>query len=312
MLERTNVLVKKFRQKFENNLVPDFEMVERLDRNPTGCSTIGNKEKKNGELNIVTVILENIKGVCPNNNKRLDFLRNIVQEHSTSDIILFPAGYFDFNRQKSIMSVCEEIRDYLMFIKYNGVVCIGMDCDDGNDQLAVAISKNGLEALGRKFYPTSGEKKQIRTAESYDSLEMGYPRTFCVKGQKIYLAVCYDVFGIRLCKLPDLGVNIVLALAHQFWDRGEGASGDVDFARKGFGGASQYWKCPVFGSAVFFHRSVPVNWPTGVLWTNQNKSVRNFKYTENEMGWLVRRKYVGKYEAAVTYRYSLEVTNANY
>ena len=167
------------------------------------------------------------------------------------------------------------------------------------------MNQEGIQAIGRKFHPTADEDGYIRKAKTYNELEMGYPRIFEVKGKSIFLAVCYDGFGIRHCNLPDLGIDVVLVLAHQFWKRGEGPSGDVDFARKGFAGASQHWNCPVFGTAVFFCRDIPENWPTGVLWTDQSQSVRHFKYHENELTWNVRKELNGDYEEALCYKYVL-------
>lgn len=60
-----------------------------------------------------------------------------------------------------------------------------------------------------------------------------------------------------------------------FGIRGYGPSGDVDFARKGFAGASQQWDCPVFGTAVFFDRAIPENWPTGVRYHSEQSVKRS-------------------------------------
>jgi hypothetical protein len=102
------------------------------------------------------------------------------------------------------------------------------------------------------------------------------------------MAVCYDVFGLK--KLPNPGVNIILNTIHQFTPRCKckgakckcgAASGDVDFARKGLAGASKAWNSPVFGSVVFFNRSIPQKWPSGVYWNQGHKSVQKWKYKNN-------------------------------
>lgn len=264
-------------------------------------------EKKRNKISVVTVVVGNEDGVCPENIDRLMFLEDIMRENSSSDVVLFPAGYFYFDKQREeeIIALCKDISIFLNSIDCNSVICVGIDCDEGVDQLAVAISRDGVQAMGRKFHPTGYEDGCIRQASSYNGIEMGFSRIFKVKDCKVYLAVCYDGFGIRQRDLTNPGVDMVLVLAHQFWKRGEGPSGDVDFARKGFAGASQHWNCPVFGTAVFFCRDIPNNWPTGVLWTDKSKSVRHFKYTENALTWEESHTYNGRYEYAVSYNYTL-------
>ena len=260
-------------------------------------------------IEIVTVVVDNQIGNCPDNNERFNFMQDVISENISADIILFPAGYFYFYHQSKskIEKFCNEIEKFLKSINCNSTICFGIDCDDGIDQLAVAINSNGIQAMGRKFHPTADEDGYIRKAKTYNELEMGFPRIFKVKDKKVFLAICYDGFGIRHCNLPDLGIDVVLVLAHQFWKRGEGPSGDVDFARKGFAGASQHWNCPVFGTAVFFCREIPENWPTGVLWTDKSKSVRFFKYEENKLTWNGRKELIGKYEEAICYKYILNL-----
>lgn len=265
------------------------------------------QETESNNIDVVTIVIGNSSGICPKNDDRLLFMKNAISENISADILLFPAGYFYFNHQREldINELCKQISAFLKSINSLSTVCFGIDCDDGNDQLAFAVSCDGIQAIGRKFHPTADEDGYIREAESYNGLEMGHSRIFKVKGKAIYLAVCYDGFGIRHCNLPNLGIDVVLVLAHQFWKRGEGPSGDVDFARKGFAGASQHWHCPVFGTAVFFCRDIPENWPTGVLWTNQSKSVRYFKYKENELIWNEKKELIGVFEKALCYRYTL-------
>ncbi len=262
----------------------------------------------NNILNIITVVIENQSGIRPTNSNRLSFMKDIISENKVSDIILFPAGYFELGKQSKskIIELCEKISLCLKEAESSSVICAGIDCDDGRDQLAVAVNKAEILAIGRKFYPTSAEKEFVRKAPSFNCPEMGYPRIFNLKSKKIYLAVCYDVFGIRHCTSPDSDIDATLVLAHQFRKRGEGSSGDVDFARKGFAGASQHWMCPVFGTAVFFCRSIPENWPTGVLWTDKNSDVRHFKYSKNELLWNDCFRINGKKENALIYKYTSE------
>lgn len=106
-------------------------------------------------------------------------------------------------------------------------------------------------ALGRKFHPTDDEKDLIKPAQDHLVHEKGFPRTISIRGNIIYLAVCYDGFGIRHRNLENPGVDIVFDLVHGFSPKGEGNSGEVYFAKNGFAGASKQWGCPVFVAAVF-------------------------------------------------------------
>ena len=276
---------------------------------PYANESVSSQPIQHDDMEVVTVVIGNQTGNCPDNDVRLLFMEDIISKNKTADIILFPAGYFYFDHQRAtqINKLCNQIISFLKTNECHSSVCVGVDCDDGNDQLAIAISLDGIQAIGRKFHPTADEDGYIREAKSYNELEMGYPRVFKVKSKSVFLAICYDGFGIRHCNLPDLGIDVVLVLAHQFWKRGEGPSGDVDFARKGFAGASQHWDCPVFGTAVFFCREIPENWPTGVLWTDRSKSVRHFKYHENQLTWNERNAIYGDYEEALCYRYILSL-----
>jgi len=264
-------------------------------------------------LNIVTITLQSDSSISNNKVGRFELLKTIVDRFSTSHVILFPGGFFDIPRQKqkAIQAISDKIRDHLQSISSEAVVCVGIDCDHGKDQLAMSVSRDGTLAIGRKFNPTKNEKGYIRSADSFNATEMGFSRIFDVLGEKFYLAVCYDGFGIRQCDISNPGVNAVLVLVHGFYERGTGLSGDVDFARKGFAGASQHWSCPVFGTAVFFDRAIPENWPTGVLWRNMDQSVKNFKYSDNQLKWNQREQIKGKREIALCYSYSLNIENKN-
>ncbi len=130
---------------------------------------------------------------------------------------------------------------------------------------------------------------------------MEFDRIFTKNGKKFYLAV----FGIRHQKTSNPGVDAILTLAHRFYPRDRGPSGDVDFARKGFAGASVQWNCPVFGTAVFFDRTIPAQWPTGVLWCEKNKSVKDFKYADNHMHYVSKGMLQGSLENAMCIQYYL-------
>lgn len=258
------------------------------------------------DLTVATITLESSQSSSVSNQQRTHLLETVLSAYTSIDILLFPAGYFYLRKHspRHMQSIADTISKKLKQLHSSATVCFGIDCNMSVDQLAIAVSQTGICAMGRKFYPTDTEKGAIRAAESYKTSEMGHSRFFEVRGKRIYLAVCYDCFGIRHLNIPNPGVDAVLDLAHRFCKRGEGPSGDVDFARKGFAGASQQWNCPVFGTAVFFDRPIPQNWPTGVLWSSSGKSPRHFKYQDNKLHWHSRKEILGQ-ESVLCYEYIL-------
>ena len=228
-----------------------------------------------------------------------DILNKTLRRTSGNGVILFPGGYFNSGKKKAnaIFNLAtNRLKKELRKINRNIVVCIGIDGrlgrgypkDFPKDQLAIAVSRKGIIAIGRKFNPTEDEEDKIQSASTYLSLEEGKSRIFLLNGRRFYMAVCYDVFGLK--QLPNPGVKVILNAVHQFTPRckckGEickcgAASGDVDFARKGLAGASKKWNSPVFASVVFFNRDIPIRWPSGVRWNQGNKSVQQWKYRNN-------------------------------
>jgi very-short-patch-repair endonuclease len=242
-----------------------------------------------------------------NDNTKMELLTKVVSEYRDKDIILFPAGFFthaDYD-DNLIKKTVDKVSEVLKTQSSDTVICLGIDCNYSKDQLAYAITQTGILAAARKFHPTGEERNNINTADSFNSTEMGYERIFERRGKNFYLAVCYDVFGIRHQDLTNPGVDAILDLAHRFHPRGKGPSGDVDFARKGFAGASAQWMCPVFGTAVFFNRPIPSSWPTGVLWMGEGKSLKNFKYTDNQLYPVSKSILTGKNEDVICYQYDL-------
>jgi hypothetical protein len=77
--------------------------------------------------------------------------------------------------------------------------------------------------------------------------------------------------------------NVVLALVHGFWRKKNWPRGASYFARHGFAGAAKAWRCPVFGSAVFFNRRIPKRWPSGVIWNQGGKSTQEWRYGDNPL-----------------------------
>lgn len=255
-----------------------------------------------------TVILESRKQFRKTDNKeRITALLEIVQETANREtgpgILVFPCGYFHTGKLKAnprnYNRWVNAIKSKLGTINNEEVVvCFGIDGGTGKtsaigpheDQIALAVDKRGIIAMGRKFYPTSGEMKTTRLAPDYLSQENGTPRIFSLNGKKFYLAVCYDIFGIKYDSLPNPGVNGILNFIHKFTPRCqcqentctcEPASGDVYFVKNGLVGASRQWNCPVWGSVVFFNRPIPPKWPAGVFWNQNGKHLRYWKYSDN-------------------------------
>ncbi|MBN1763014.1 MAG: hypothetical protein JW878_08085 [Methanomicrobia archaeon] len=168
------------------------------------------------------------------------------------------------------------------------IVCVGIDGGvdiEGyaHDQIGIAVSKSGIEAIGRKFYPAPQEKDLVKRAENYSSHEEGKSRIFELNGTKYFMCVCYDTYGLRHKNLRNSDVDVVLNLVHCFYPKGEGPCGESYFARHGFAGASKQWKCLVFGTAVFFNREIPERWPSGVYWNQGDKSTQEWKYKDNPL-----------------------------
>lgn len=229
----------------------------------------------------------------PDKEARMTLLSAVIKqvENMTDShgIILFPAGYFNAGQAGAstiLQGVAEEIRGRLAEIGRNIIVCVGIDGSiEGSlvkDQLAVAVNKEGISAVARKFYPARVEKGKIYLASGCPSYkEQGCPRIFSLNTRRYYIAVCYDAFGIKNLQLKNPGVSAILNCVHSFYPSKQGASGVSLFTRHGFAGASKQWGCPVFGTAVFFNRRVPEDWPTGVYWNQGNKSTKDWRYSDN-------------------------------
>ena len=256
------------------------------------------------QITISTAVIHCKSLDAPSKKYRTQQLQEIVNESVDSDILLLPAGYFSCKtlNNSAMSSLEDDIAGLLQKAASSTIVCVGVDYHNGDDQLAYAIGKQGIIAVGRKFFPTDDERGLINPAKDYLAEEEEFKRIFHTNGFACYLAVCYDCFGIRRKNTQNPGVDVLLTLAHCFYPRGDGLSGDVDFARKGFAGASMQLHCPVFGTAVFFERSVPANWPTGVKWSGAD-SVKSFKYADNEMSWIDKREILGKHENVVINKY---------
>ena len=214
---------------------------------------------------------------------------SIVEKTEGDGVIVFPGGWFNTNNheaRKLYNYIEEKIKNLLNKDKRNIIIVLGIDgritTQYPKDQIGIAINKNGISSIGRKFYAAPQEKGKIISAENYNSKEERKLRYFELNGKRYFLCVCYDSYGIRKEKIPnELDIDIILNLVHGFWPRSKGPSGDSYFARHGFAGASKQWDCLVFGAAVFFNREIPKIWPSGVYWDQGTKSTREWRYEYN-------------------------------
>jgi len=255
---------------------------------------------------VATVVLQSNEQYS--NEERMNVLSNVVEsilgKFSGNGVILFPGGMFSTGKKetKTYYNMVEEaIKNILSKTGRNIIVCVGIDgCVDkddySNDQIGIAVSKKGIEAIGRKFYPASQERGHVKLAETYLSEEDGKSRIFELNGVKYFMCICYDIFGVKHKpkEFPNPRVDVVLNQVHCFYPKGGGPAGDVLFARHGFAGASKQWNCPIFGAVVFFNRSIPERWPTGVYWNQGDKGTINWKYDDNPL------KYTEEFTVNIT------------
>lgn len=235
---------------------------------------------------VATVTLQSNSNVTNNErSKALDEIVAKVLEMTNADgIILFPGGYYNAGVQEAntlFHSTEKQVSQQLRNVRRNIVGCLGIDGREGKDQIAIAISKDGLKAIGRKFCAAPQEQGRVCLATNYLSTEAGYSRIFTLNGRRCYLAACYDSFGISRENIANPGVDVIFDCVHGFSLKGRG-SGYFYFVKFGFAGASRQWNCPVFGAAVFFGRTIPeASWLSGVYWNQGSKSLRKFKCTDN-------------------------------
>jgi hypothetical protein len=236
----------------------------------------------NSSLLLATVVIESY--AMATGEQRMELLEAVLNRFcKIVDVTLFPAGFFrtdsSFNDIKDVLvdPVCSVLKQ----CGSQSIVCLGVDARDSVDQIAMAITKDGTIALGKKFFPTKDEDGYIDLADDPHAGELSHPRTFTVKGKEAYLAMCYDSFGIRKNHVRKRNADLILNLVHGFYPHGEGNSGDVYFAKHGFAGSSKEWRCPTYAAAVFFDRKVPLNWPTGVLWNQGSASTQKWRYQYN-------------------------------
>jgi hypothetical protein len=235
-------------------------------------------------LRVATVILEDVEENAAAG--RFDALRQIggslTEKYRDKPIVaLFPAGWFEVPCAPT-KGVLERIVGGAVPATSGGLsVVFGIDGRDGRDQLAAAVTAQGLVALGRKFHPHPTEEGWIDRATDWLGVEQGLPRIARMFGNAVYLAVCYDCFGPRHLNLPrPESVTAVLVPTHGFKPRGEEGSGQVDFARKGLAGLSDHWRLPAFASAVFRRCRCPPRWPSGIAC---ERFFTRWRYQDNKL-----------------------------
>ena len=251
----------------------------------TGGEKIYIVKKEEGKLNTYKYSNEERMGVLS------EVVESVLEKFRDEGVILFPGGMFNTGESepKTYYNALEKtVKGILSKTGRNIIVCAGIDgsVDENSyahDQIGIAISKEGIEAIGRKFHPAPQERGHVELAEDYLSKEDGKSRIFELSGVNYCMCVCYDTYGIRHKNLPNQDVDVVLNLVHCFYPKGEGPSGDPYFARHGFAGASKQWRCPVFGTAVFFNCDTYENWPTGVYWNRGDISTVNWRYAYNPL-----------------------------
>lgn len=240
-------------------------------------------QSTNRKINICTAIIQ-IPGdnwADISNSKKHKMLSELLENmYKYTDILILPAGFLNSKAKepKTIYKKTEKIFSNLIK-EHNDklTICFGIDGRNGSkgDQMGLAINKSGIIAVARKFHHTNDE---VNLADSPFSEEDGMRRDFIIKGKRPFIAVCYDVYGIRKKNLENTdNYDFVIGLIHEF-EKNRG--GDSDFARKGLAGASKQWNVNTYASSVFSGNRNPSNWPSGVEWNHGEASVKDFYYDD--------------------------------
>lgn len=240
------------------------------------------EESSFGSGAVVTVC---ISGPLPRTKTgRMSLVKRTVQaasrRWSRPLLFVFPAGLLNAGRERPDQLIdwaSTQIAAILQESAPSSKVSLGVDGRETADQLALGVSAAGLEALGRKFHP---ERGGIEVAPTPFATERGRMRTLDFHGKTFYLAMCYDVFGLRNHQ-PPKPVHAVLVNIHEFTKSGDG-SGASHFARYGLAGASAAWGCPVFGAA-HFESATPPMWPSGVR-ASGCADLRQVTYADIQIG----------------------------
>lgn len=272
--------------------------VERLgsavrDASPSSASRTRSSRRSRsvGEGPVVaTVVIQNESGGPPERAARIRETGTIVAaitKHLRGPVVAVLPGGWVCSDPGQHHSVRDLVRPVVRLLRQNPqlVLVMGVDGPDGRKrrvhQRAAAISSAGVLAIGRKVFPVSDEAEYLRAADAWDAVEEGLPRVFDFDGRRFFLAVCYDVFGIKKQRPVNPGADAILNTVHGFSPKGESGSGETLFTRHGFAGASLTWGVPVFASAVFSNRRIPEDWPSGVRWKGRRTSTMKWSYGKN-------------------------------
>jgi len=218
-------------------------------------------------------------------------------------VILFPGGWLHTGGEPAdsiIPSVTAPMRDRLAAYPNDLVLAFGIDglmTAEGfdRDQLGLAVGRQGLLALGRKFYLSGGDELgDVIKAKSHLAPEQGYNRVFALNGRRFFIAVCYDIKGPDALRLPNPGIDIVLNMVHYFFpppprqekrdpNAEKPLSGVSDNVRKLVAGASKQWECPAFATATFVNRGITEKYRTGMYWRMGEESVTKCAMDDNSL-----------------------------
>jgi hypothetical protein len=237
------------------------------------------------KLVIATINFKNLEEL--NNGEKIEWLAAIMEENVLvgidPDIYVLPAGFISTqcSAKDCLDTVIEDIKQIINEVDSNSLVCVGFDGEYGTEQLAFTTNRHECLGIARKFHHMKESAHELDLAVSFLEEENGYSRILECKGKKFYLAVCYDIYGIKNGGMSNPGVDAILNVIHVFNRRGESGSDESGFARKGLAGASDKWKCPVYCAVNFSRRSIPENWPTGVLYDNSMDKSQYWKYKDN-------------------------------
>lgn len=318
-LDRDN---KSSIQKFLNYIqyLPDINKDKKIDR----ISQMSQEDW------IATVILQsNLEYVdekTPSTNQiRILELEKIIQltlqKNCGDGVILFPGGWVhtQYERAEVVFPEIEKcVQKILQQYDRNIKVCVGVDgyfdCPiDKNpydqDQLAVTIDKTGIISIARKFYPVTEERTKIILADNHKDGEFGKPRVFELNGVRFFPFVCYDVYGphheTQISSNPD--VDIGLNLIHRYYPKKEKLSQENYFPLCGWSEASCQWKIPIFGTSIFFRRSIPPNWPTGIIWTGGDVWEK-LKYLDISLPYKIPVEKISLPEGMAEIRFFIDVS----
>jgi hypothetical protein len=245
-----------------------------------GSIEISTIKSENKQINICTALIQIVSNNWDDikNSVKFKLLSEILSKLSKdTDILILPAGFIN-SKEKKPESIYKKTEQELVqqIHKYNDklFICFGIDGRNKTDQLALTINKTGIVSIARKFIHYN--KAHINLAESPFELEQHKERSFQIKGKQPYLAVCYDLFGIKNWENKK-SYDFIIGVIHGFDNIN---SGDSNYARKGLAGASKKWKVHSYASAVFCDNRNLTNWPSGVQWIYKDKSVKDMDYDD--------------------------------